>query len=139
MNLSLCVRLPVTTLKEPRWGVVSFADSLDCVGVLAKSVHTVKEVFGVYGVLVELSSPHEQCLDVISVYDARDPTAASPELRKKASSIVESSLTQVVSGVRINSLDGLRIGIPQVVMLHSSWSTDSIPLCAIYRSTSLLN
>ncbi|KAH0836862.1 amidase signature domain-containing protein [Lanmaoa asiatica] len=76
-----------------RWGVVSFADSLDCVGVLAKSVCTVKDVF-----------------DVISVFDARDPTAASPELRKKASSIVESCLT---SSVRTNSLDGLRIGIPQ--------------------------
>lgn len=29
-----------------RWGVVSFADSLDCVGVLGKSVDTVKKVFG---------------------------------------------------------------------------------------------
>lgn len=29
-----------------RWGVISFADSLDCVGVLGKSVDTVKQVFG---------------------------------------------------------------------------------------------
>jgi Asp-tRNA(Asn)/Glu-tRNA(Gln) amidotransferase A subunit family amidase len=31
---------------DGRWGVVSFADSLDCVGVLGKSVDTVKTVFG---------------------------------------------------------------------------------------------
>lgn len=31
---------------DSRWGVVSFADSLDCVGVLGKSVDTVKTVFG---------------------------------------------------------------------------------------------
>ena len=28
-----------------RWGVVSYADSLDCVGVMAKEVSTVKAVF----------------------------------------------------------------------------------------------
>ncbi|KAF8141371.1 amidase signature enzyme [Boletus edulis] len=76
-----------------RWGVVSFADSLDCVGVLARSVDTVKEVF-----------------DVISVYDARDPTAASPELRKRASSTAEPCLPKLFSS---NTLDGLRIGVPQ--------------------------
>lgn len=31
---------------DGRWGVVSFADSLDCVGVFGKSVDTVKTVFG---------------------------------------------------------------------------------------------
>lgn len=29
-----------------RWGVVSFADSLDCVGVMARDVKTVGRVFG---------------------------------------------------------------------------------------------
>jgi len=29
-----------------RWGVVSYADSLDCVGVLASTIHTTKRVFG---------------------------------------------------------------------------------------------
>lgn len=29
-----------------RWGIVSYADSLDCVGVMAKEVSTVKSVFG---------------------------------------------------------------------------------------------
>ena len=31
-----------------RWGVVSFADSLDCVGVMARDVKTVGRVFGQY-------------------------------------------------------------------------------------------
>ncbi|KAG9313244.1 amidase signature enzyme [Chiua virens] len=70
-----------------RWGIVSFADSLDCVGVFAKSVDTVKEVFG-----------------VISVYDKRDPTTASIDLRKRASLHVESYLPQMSSRVRANSL-----------------------------------
>lgn len=29
-----------------RYGVVSYADSLDCVGILGKSVDTVQQVFG---------------------------------------------------------------------------------------------
>lgn len=33
-------------LMDGRWGVVSFADSLDCVGVFGKSMDTVKTVFG---------------------------------------------------------------------------------------------
>lgn len=46
VKLSPCTRLSATGLKELRRGVVSFADSLDCVGVLAKSVDAVKKVFG---------------------------------------------------------------------------------------------
>lgn len=64
---------------------------------------------------VELSCIHVSCLDVVSTYDVRDPTAASPELRKRASSSIQSCLLQVSSSSRHNSLDGLRIGIPQVV------------------------
>ena len=30
-----------------RWGVVAYANSLDTVGVLAKSAHEAKEVFGI--------------------------------------------------------------------------------------------
>ena len=67
---------------------------------------------------VELSCAHEQYLEVVSVYDARDPTAASPELRQRASSSVQSCFPEVSSSVRASDLDGLRIGIPQVVILH---------------------
>ena len=31
---------------EYRYGVVSYADSLDCVGVLGRSIDTVQQVFG---------------------------------------------------------------------------------------------
>ncbi|KAF9231459.1 amidase signature domain-containing protein [Melanogaster broomeanus] len=79
-----------------RWGVVSFADSLDCVGVIGKSVNTVKQVF-----------------DVVSVYDEKDPTAASLELREQARSSAESCLSMSSSVIQPSSLEGLRIGIPQ--------------------------
>jgi Asp-tRNA(Asn)/Glu-tRNA(Gln) amidotransferase A subunit family amidase len=29
-----------------RWGLVSFADSLDCVGIMAKDVHMIEQVYG---------------------------------------------------------------------------------------------
>ncbi|KAI0675590.1 amidase signature enzyme [Trametes maxima] len=75
-----------------RWGVVSFADSLDCVGVLGKNVSTVERV-------------HR----AIATYDARDPTAATPLIRENASQSFASQLGRVRSG----DLNGLRIGIPQ--------------------------
>ncbi|KAI0730842.1 amidase signature enzyme [Earliella scabrosa] len=75
-----------------RWGVVSFADSLDCVGVLARDVHTVRQVY-----------------DSIASYDVRDPTAAPPHVRAAASE----SCTKYMDYVREDSLTGLRIGVPQ--------------------------
>ncbi|KIJ65406.1 hypothetical protein HYDPIDRAFT_88164 [Hydnomerulius pinastri MD-312] len=76
-----------------RWGVISYADSLDCVGVIGKSIDTVKEVF-----------------DVVSTHDVRDPTTATPGLRERARSRAESCLPASSSPT---SLEGLRIGIPQ--------------------------
>ncbi|KZP28740.1 amidase signature enzyme [Athelia psychrophila] len=74
-----------------RWGLISYADSLDCVGVIAKDVDTTKRVF-----------------DVISAYDSKDPTAATPTFRSSAhSNLTERSI--FLDG----SLDGLRIGVPQ--------------------------
>ncbi|KAF8990677.1 amidase signature domain-containing protein [Cyathus striatus] len=77
-----------------RWGVVSYADSLDCVGVLASSVFKVKQVF-----------------DVISMYDDKDPTAALPDIRSLATSAASARIASwsTISG----RLDGLRIGVPQ--------------------------
>ncbi|KAF8836410.1 amidase signature enzyme [Paxillus ammoniavirescens] len=79
-----------------RWGVISFADSLDCVGVIGKSVDAVEKVF-----------------DIVSLHDERDPTAATSELREKARSSAESCLPALSSGSRPTSLEGLRVGIPQ--------------------------
>ena len=36
-----------------RWGVVSYADSLDCVGVFAKTCASAKQVFGKYNLEVQ--------------------------------------------------------------------------------------
>ncbi|KAI0642015.1 amidase signature enzyme [Trametes meyenii] len=75
-----------------RWGVVSFADSLDCIGVLGKNVSTVGRV-------------HR----AIATYDAKDPTAAPPHVREFAFQNFSSQMGQIRSG----DLGGLRIGIPQ--------------------------
>ncbi|RPD64503.1 amidase signature enzyme [Lentinus tigrinus ALCF2SS1-7] len=75
-----------------RWGVVSFADSLDCVGVLARDVRTVRRVH-----------------DILAVYDSRDPTAAPSGVREKASQL----LTSHFEHVQGDSLNGLRVGVPQ--------------------------
>nr|GAT51425.1 predicted protein [Mycena chlorophos] len=72
-----------------RWGVISFADSLDCVGVMANSVDATRRVFG-----------------VLDVYDEQDPTSAPPETRQKA----KEAARQSWSGA---SLSSLRIGVPQ--------------------------
>jgi aspartyl-tRNA(Asn)/glutamyl-tRNA(Gln) amidotransferase subunit A len=100
------VRLPasycgITGLKPSyglisRWGVVSFADSLDCVGVLGKSVDTVKTVF-----------------DSILSYDPKDPTAATPHTRERAKASVESLLSTLNADLSDPDLSSLRIGIPQ--------------------------
>ncbi|CAL1714476.1 unnamed protein product [Somion occarium] len=78
------------------WGVVSFADSLDCVGIMARSVKQVQRVFGTLG-----------------QYDYRDPSAATPETREKASQACSRSMQEWLSISQGGSLQGLRIGIPQ--------------------------
>ncbi|RXW24815.1 hypothetical protein EST38_g1030 [Candolleomyces aberdarensis] len=76
-----------------RWGVVSYADSLDCVGVLGADVAVVKRVF-----------------DRISGFDAKDPTSTVPDIRKAAADHAKKRLQ---SFNKTNPLDGLKIGIPQ--------------------------
>ncbi|KAI0766032.1 amidase signature domain-containing protein [Irpex lacteus] len=76
-----------------RWGVVSYADSLDCVGILGQSVQLVRRVF-----------------QTINQYDERDPTAAYPETREQAALLCE----ELTSGWSdCPTLSNLRIGIPQ--------------------------
>ncbi|KAJ7272742.1 amidase signature enzyme [Mycena haematopus] len=71
-----------------RWGVISFADSLDCVGVMAVDLLATKRVF-----------------DVLNAYDAQDPTSASPDARQRASQ-------EATRAWPTSSLKDLRIGIP---------------------------
>ncbi|OSD05395.1 amidase signature enzyme [Trametes coccinea BRFM310] len=75
-----------------RWGVVSFADSLDCVGVLAKDVSTVRRVH-----------------NAIAKYDERDPTAAPPHVRALASQLCMQRAAEITA----TDLKGLRIGVPR--------------------------
>ncbi|KAI5832595.1 amidase signature enzyme [Schizophyllum commune Tattone D] len=99
------IRLPasycgVTGLKPSyglvsRWGVVSYADSLDCVGVLANDSQDVKDVF-----------------DIISTHDPRDPTSAPVSARTAAR---EQAEARMAGWLRPGSHDltGLRVGVPQ--------------------------
>ncbi|KAG8745669.1 Trimeric GatFAB AmidoTransferase(AdT) complex subunit [Ceratobasidium sp. 414] len=77
-----------------RWGVVSYADSLDCVGVLASTVVDAKKVY-----------------DVISQHDVRDPTSVPEDLRKSAHAASQARLDSFSSDT--GSLSGITIGIPQ--------------------------
>ncbi|KAI0272757.1 amidase signature enzyme [Gloeopeniophorella convolvens] len=78
-----------------RWGVVSFADSLDCVGIMGKDVASTSKLF-----------------DALSMFDGRDPTAARPETRSRAQELSSEYVTPWMSS-RLGDLTGLRIGIPQ--------------------------
>lgn len=69
-----------------RWGVVQYANSLDTVGVLARRVGDVREVF-----------------EVMNQHDARDPTSLPDSVRQRITS--SSSSRQDRKGT-------LRIGIP---------------------------
>ncbi|KAJ7780238.1 amidase signature domain-containing protein [Mycena maculata] len=70
-----------------RWGVISFADSLDCVGIMTKDVSGTRHVF-----------------EALNVYDPKDPTSASANAREMAHRASAGTWT---------GLKGLRIGIPQ--------------------------
>ncbi|KAG5350283.1 hypothetical protein C0989_011753 [Termitomyces sp. Mn162] len=78
-----------------RWGVVSFADSLDCVGIFGADVESVREVFG-----------------VLDVYDGRDATSASVERRERAQGRWRRRVEEL--GLAGGRLDGVRVGVPQV-------------------------
>ncbi|CAA7269263.1 unnamed protein product [Cyclocybe aegerita] len=78
-----------------RWGVVSYADSLDCVGILASDVDTTERIF-----------------HTLAVFDALDPTAAPLGLRKEVYQSTEKRLSSI-NFAKSNSLEGLRVGIPQ--------------------------
>ncbi|KAF7790229.1 hypothetical protein EIP86_001181 [Pleurotus ostreatoroseus] len=75
------------------WGVVSYADSLDCVGIIGANVDYIKRTF-----------------EVLAKRDDKDPTAASQQTKDTATSMCLERTQQWDFG---NSLKGLRIGIPQ--------------------------
>jgi len=92
-----------------RWGLVSFADSLDCVGILSKDVESAESVFGLSGWWMYASNhTYRKYPDSLNIYDPRDPTAVTQETRERAlKSVLSNSLDS-------GSLSGLRIGVPSV-------------------------
>ncbi|CAL5866658.1 uncharacterized protein PFLUO_LOCUS867 [Penicillium psychrofluorescens] len=73
-----------------RWGVVTYANSLDTVGVLGRKVSTARHVFG-----------------LVNQHDARDPTSLSPFSRSR----IMSHLQTPRLASRLSSTP-LRIGVP---------------------------
>ncbi|KAI0251416.1 amidase signature domain-containing protein [Lactifluus subvellereus] len=99
-----------------RWGVVSFADSLDCVGVIGKDVASTSKLFG-----------------VLSAFDERDPTAARPTTREKARELCSEHMSEWVSSGPGN-LTNLRIGIPQEYFPASLDSSIVSPFRRVVRA-----
>lgn len=112
---------------------MSFADSLDCVGVLGRDVNTVKRVYGLFRAALLLALTLRSNTDILAVYDSRDPTAAPSHVRRKARQLNE-GLCENLKG---DSLVGLRVGVPQVC----SRTLLRLPLPDVYvpRNTSLQN
>ncbi|WWC87280.1 aspartyl/glutamyl-tRNA(Asn/Gln) amidotransferase, A subunit [Kwoniella dendrophila CBS 6074] len=81
-----------------RRGVVAYADSLDCVGVLGRDIDTVEQVF-----------------EVVSQPDERDMTCASLSSRNKALEILKSYIPET-------GIEGIRIGLPKEITQTASSS-----------------
>ncbi|KAL7425150.1 Trimeric GatFAB AmidoTransferase(AdT) complex subunit [Cryptotrichosporon argae] len=87
-----------------RSGVVAYADSLDCVGVLGRSVDVVEDVFDV------LSHPDER--DMTCAPLSRRTSATSRFESASTSSSTSSSSSSSTSTSSSSSIAGLRIGLP---------------------------
>ena len=90
-----------------RWGVVSYADSLDCVGVFAKDVERASIVFGTQPITQHIHLANQRPLhrpDVLEEFDPRDPTSAPRSIRAEA---------QDAWSTISSPLQDLRIGVPQ--------------------------
>ncbi|ORY80236.1 amidase signature domain-containing protein [Leucosporidium creatinivorum] len=74
-----------------RWGMIAYASSLDCVGIMAKEVGDVRTT-----------------LDVLSAFDEKDPTSAPQDARDRIAEHDDSLSPTWTS----TNLSGLRIGVP---------------------------
>ncbi|KAI0050952.1 amidase signature enzyme [Auriscalpium vulgare] len=99
-----------------RWGVVSFADSLDCVGVIGKDVVSAERVY-----------------DALAQFDPQDPTAIPESTRTRAHELCSHHMFPWVSAVQ-NSLVGLKIGIPQEYFPTSLEPSIVAPLRRVLRA-----
>ncbi|KAF9974708.1 Trimeric GatFAB AmidoTransferase(AdT) complex subunit [Actinomortierella ambigua] len=79
-----------------RWGLVAYGSSLDCVGILAKTVNDVKAVY-----------------DVVSKEDPRDSTCLTKEQRDRITRALSTMRTPNDKASADKPLLGVRIGIPK--------------------------
>ncbi|KAK0239268.1 amidase signature domain-containing protein [Armillaria nabsnona] len=95
-----------------RWGVVSYADSLDCVGIIAKDIDTTKRIFGASAAYIMEKLLFILSEDVLNVHDERDPTSTNRSTRRDASHAVEIQLKSW-GDLKGRNLYGIKIGIPE--------------------------
>ncbi|KAG0238080.1 Trimeric GatFAB AmidoTransferase(AdT) complex subunit [Actinomortierella wolfii] len=79
-----------------RWGLVAYGSSLDCVGILAKTVDDVKAVY-----------------DVTSKEDPKDSTCLTKEQRDKIARALKPIPVSNTKDTANKPLSGIRIGIPE--------------------------
>lgn len=101
----------MSSLTKFRWGVISFADSLDTVGIIASNVEDVQKVYGKRLLLKRVGSAEEAWIDALSWYDSKDPTSIPFDKRMYSKSSAEGSK---VTTKMSDPFKGLRIGIPRV-------------------------
>ncbi|KAK4052231.1 Trimeric GatFAB AmidoTransferase(AdT) complex subunit [Microbotryomycetes sp. JL221] len=75
-----------------RFGMITYASSLDCVGIMAKRVADIRTTY-----------------KVLSAFDERDPTSVPQDVRDTLADRMETLPIQANG----NDLTGLRIGVPQ--------------------------
>ncbi|KAJ1930324.1 Trimeric GatFAB AmidoTransferase(AdT) complex subunit [Tieghemiomyces parasiticus] len=80
-----------------RWGVVAYANSLDTVGILTRSVQDSRTVY-----------------DIIAQADPQDPTALDDPAREQLrTTVMPEDLAEVRTGWSLSNLQGCRVGVPQ--------------------------
>ena len=105
-------------MRGARYGVVSYADTLDCVGIMASEVDDAQLLFGTFSHRVFDAMFSLTCLgwiraDVMSHPDPKDPSCASLEVRDRSEG-VEYEARRSLKGLQDRRLDGVRVGIPIV-------------------------
>lgn len=92
-----------------RWGMIAYASSLDCVGIMARRVSDVRSTLRTSSLFPKRALGLMRVVDVLSAFDEKDPTSASPLARSRADRQYSSWLS-----TSHGNLSGLRIGVPVV-------------------------
>ena len=118
---------PSNFLQGRRWGVISFADSLDTVGIIASRVRDVRRIFGQSLNKNALECTKHSPSDAASFFDHKDPTSIPEDLRAQAQVACRQQVDFSIRR-RTKDLKGLRIGVPQVIngtLVYTHLTVDS--------------